>query len=104
VLGPGRGRPRGDEGARMNAAIEWLSGQRSAMEAALATLGGIDSNSHDKAGTDRVAKAMLGWLRDADIEGEHRADPADGDAMLVRLRGAAPTAAPVLLMGHRDTV
>jgi glutamate carboxypeptidase len=88
----------------MNAAIEWLSGQRSAMEAALATLVDIDSNSHDKAGTDRVAQAMLGWLRDADIEGEHRADPADGDAMLVRLRGAAPTAAPVLLMGHRDTV
>jgi glutamate carboxypeptidase len=74
------------------------------MEAALATLVDIDSNSHDKAGTDRVAQAMLGWLRDADIEGEHRADPADGDAMLVRLRGAAPTAAPVLLMGHRDTV
>ena len=88
----------------MNAAIEWLSGQRPAMQAALATLVDIDSNSHDKAGTDRVAQAMLGWLRDADIEGEHRADPDDGDALLVRLRGAVPTAAPVLLMGHRDTV
>jgi len=87
-----------------NAALEWLANQRSAMQAALATLVDIDSNSHDKAGTDRVARAMLGWLRDADVEGEHRADPDDGDALLVRLRGAVPTAAPVLLMGHRDTV
>jgi len=88
----------------MNAAVEWLSGQRPAMQAALATLVDIDSNSHDKAGTDRVAQAMQGWLRDADIVGEHRAHPDDGDALLVRLRGAVPTAAPVLLMGHRDTV
>jgi len=88
----------------MNAAIEWLSGQRPAMQAALATLVDIDSNSHDKVGTDRVAQAMLGWLCDADIEGEHRAHPDDGDALLVRLMGAVPTAAPVLLMGHRDTV
>jgi len=88
----------------MNAALEWLANQRPAMQAALATLVDIDSNSHDKAGTDRVAQAMLGWLCDADIEGEHRADPDDGDALLVRLRGVVPTAAPVLLMGHRDTV
>jgi len=88
----------------MNAAIEWLASQRPAMQAALATLVDIDSNSHDKAGTDRVAQAMLGWLSDADIEGEHRADPDDGDALLVCLRGAVPIAAPVLLMGHRDTV
>jgi glutamate carboxypeptidase len=88
----------------MNAALDWLANQRPAMQAALATLVDIDSNSHDKAGTDRVAQAMLGWLCDADIEGEHRADPDDGDALLVRLRGVVPTAAPVLLMGHRDTV
>jgi len=88
----------------MNAALEWLANQRPAMQAALATLVDIDSNSHDKAGTDRIAQAMLGWLNDADIEGEHRADPDDGDALLVRLRGAVLSAAPVLLMGHRDTV
>jgi glutamate carboxypeptidase len=88
----------------VNAAIEWLSGQRLAMQAALATLVDIDSNSHDKAGTDRVAQAMLGWLRDADIDAEHRADPSEGDALLARLPGAQPGAAPVLLMGHRDTV
>jgi glutamate carboxypeptidase len=88
----------------MSAAIEWLASQRSAMQAALATLVDIDSNSHDQAGTDRVAQAMLGWLHAADIDAEHRAEPSEGDALLARLPGAQPTAAPVLLMGHRDTV
>jgi glutamate carboxypeptidase len=88
----------------MNAAIDWLAGQRPAMQAALAVLVDIDSNSHDKAGTDRVAQAMQGWLAEAGIAAEHHADPADGDALLARLPGAQPEAAPVLLMGHRDTV
>jgi glutamate carboxypeptidase len=88
----------------MNAAIDWLATQRPAMQAALATLVDIDSNSHDKAGTDRVAQTMLGWLHAADIDAEHRADPGDGDVLLARLPGAPPSAAPVLLMGHRDTV
>lgn len=87
-----------------NPAIDWLSGQRSAMQAALATLVDIDSNSHDKTGTDRVAQAMLGWLTAEDIVAEHRADLADGDVLLARLPGARPANAPVVLMGHRDTV
>jgi len=88
----------------MNAATDWLATQRPAMQAALATLVDIDSNSHDKAGTDRVAQAMLGWLHAVDIDAEHRADPSGGDVLLARLPGAQPDAAPVLLMGHRDTV
>jgi glutamate carboxypeptidase len=87
-----------------NAAFEWLATQRPAMQAALATLVDIDSNSHDQAGTDRVAQAMLGWLHADGIDAEHRADPSEGDALLARLPGAEPGAAPVLLMGHRDTV
>jgi len=90
--------------AAFDAALDWLATQRPAMQAALATLVDIDSNSHDKAGTDRVAQAMLGWLHDAGVEAEHCADPSDGDALLARLPGTRPTAAPVLLMGHRDTV
>lgn len=90
--------------ASSNPAIDWLSGQRPAMQAALATLVDIDSNSHDKTGTDRVALAMLGWLAAEDIAAEHRADLADGDVLLARLPGAQPANAPVVLMGHRDTV
>ena len=90
--------------APSSAMFDWLAAQRPAMQAALATLVDIDSNSHDKAGTDRVAQAMLGWLHGADVEAEHLADPSEGDVLLARLPGAQPTAAPVLLMGHRDTV
>lgn len=86
------------------AATEWLAGQRPAMQAALATLVDIDSSSHDKPGTDRVAQAMAGWLQTAGISAEHRGDVAEGDVLLARLPGAQPAAAPVVLMGHRDTV
>lgn len=86
------------------AAIDWLADQRPAMQAALATLVNIDSSSHDKAGTDRMAQAMAGWLQAAGVEAQHRGDPAEGDVLLARLPGAQPTTAPVVLMGHRDTV
>lgn len=89
---------------QMDAATAWLADQRGAMQAALATLVDIDSNSHDQAGTDRVAEAMRGWLLGARIETEHRADAADGDVLLARLPGTNPAQAPVVLMGHRDTV
>ena len=86
------------------AAVDWLAGQRPAMQAALATLVNIDSSSHDKPGTDRVAEAMAGWLQAAGVFAEHRSDTAEGDVLLARLPGANPDAAPVALMGHRDTV
>lgn len=89
---------------RVGTAIAWLADQRGAMQTALADLVDIDSNSHDKAGTDRVAEAMHGWLLADDIEATHHADPADGDVLLARIPGVAPSQAPVVLMGHRDTV
>ncbi|APW39865.1 peptidase M20 [Rhodoferax koreense] len=89
---------------QVDAATAWLADKRGAMQAALATLVDIDSNSHDKVGTDRVAEAMRGWLLGARIEAEHRPDAVDGDVLLARLPGADPTQAPVVLMGHRDTV
>ena len=58
------------------AAVDWLAGQRPAMQAALATLVNIDSSSHDKPGTDRVAEAMAGWLQAAGVFAEHRSDTA----------------------------
>lgn len=88
----------------LEAAIAWLADQRGAMQTALADLVDIDSNSHDKAGTDRVAEAMRGWLVADDIEATHHADPAEGDVLLARLPGIDASQAPVVLMGHRDTV
>ena len=88
----------------LESAIAWLAEQRGAMQTALADLVDIDSNSHDKAGTDRVADAMRGWLVADDIEATHHAEPADGDVLLARLPGIDASQAPVVLMGHRDTV
>lgn len=88
----------------LESAIAWLAEQRGAMQTALADLVDIDSNSHDKAGTDRVAEAMRGWLLADDIEATHHADPAEGDVLLARLPGIDASQAPVVLMGHRDTV
>ena len=90
--------------ADLNAATAWLADQRDAMQSALATLVNIESNSHDKAGTDRVAQAMVAWLLADGVAAEHRANPADGDVLLARLPGLHETTAPVVLMGHRDTV
>ena len=90
--------------APLEAAIDWLADPRGAMQTALADLVDIDSNSHDKAGTDRVAAAMRGWLIADDIEATHHADPAEGDVLLARLPGLDASQAPVVLMGHRDTV
>lgn len=86
------------------AALNWLADQPLAMEGALASLVNIDSNSRDKAGTDRVATVMREWLQAHDVPAEHRADAAQGDVLLARLPGSQPDAAPVVLMGHRDTV
>ena len=88
----------------LEAASAWLGEQRSAMQTALADLVDIDSNSYDKAGTDRVAEAMRGWLQADDIEAQHLADLADGDVLIARLPGLSGSEAPVVLMGHRDTV
>ena len=88
----------------LEAASAWLGEQRSAMQTALADLVDIDSNSYDKPGTDRVAEAMRGWLQADDIEAQHLADPADGDVLIARLPGLSGSEAPVVLMGHRDTV
>lgn len=86
------------------ATIDWLANQRPAMQAALATLVNIDSSSHDKAGTDRVAQAMAGWLQAAGVFAEHRSEITQGDVLLARLPGTHLDAAPAVLMGHRDTV
>lgn len=88
----------------LETATAWLSEQRGAMQTALGDLVDIDSNSYDKAGTDRVADAMRGWLLADDIEAEHHADPAQGDVLMARLPGLSASEAPVVLMGHRDTV
>ena len=81
----------------------WLDGQRPAMEAFLETLVNIDSNTYDKAGTDRVGDAITAFLAVDGIAVERL--PVEGFGDVLRATIPAPTnGKPVLLLGHRDTV
>ncbi|RKR06822.1 glutamate carboxypeptidase [Kushneria sinocarnis] len=83
----------------------WLAERFEEMTACLETLVNIDSHSLDKAGVDRVGEAIEGWLIEDGIAVERIRRPEAGDILLATLPGcddAEP--APVLLMGHRDTV
>ena len=81
----------------------WLAPRRAEMEAFLQHLVNIDSNSHDKAGTNSVADAMAAMLTADDIATSRIPNPTYGDVLRADLPGTRD-GAPVLLMGHRDTV
>lgn len=90
----------------MQGVCRWLADQQAAMVACLETLVNIDSNSHDKAGNDAVADAIVGWLAADGIEVRRTSRPDSGDILEARLEGDGSDAAGghVLMMGHRDTV
>lgn len=81
--------------------LSWLDGRRAEMEAALAILVNIDSNSHDKAGVDKVGEALREML--PGLSFERLPISARGDALRASLPGSQG-GKPVLLLGHRDTV
>ncbi len=89
--------------ARDRTLLDWLAPRRTEMEALLARLVDIDSWSRDKAGTDAVADALAEVLA-ADGIATHRVKGERfGDVLKAELPGRTG-GAPVLLMGHRDTV
>ncbi|MCH4810690.1 M20 family metallopeptidase [Vreelandella neptunia] len=83
-------------------ACDWLKGQQQAMIGCLEALVNIDSNSHDKAGTDAVADLITQWLEQDGITVIRHQRPDSGDILEAQLGGAGQGHA--LLMGHRDTV
>ncbi|OHV13959.1 peptidase M20 [Kushneria phosphatilytica] len=75
------------------------------MTACLETLVNIDSHSSDKAGVDRVGEVIESWLVEDGIAVERIRRPEAGDILLATLPGCDDAEqAPILLMGHRDTV
>jgi glutamate carboxypeptidase len=82
--------------------LDWLAEQGAAMQALLAQLVNIDSGSHNKAGVDRVGKAIGDFLDVHDIEYETVPNDRYGDAIRATVPG--PGEGTVLLIGHRDTV
>jgi glutamate carboxypeptidase len=80
----------------------WLSSQREAMLALLERVVNIDSGSYDKAGVDAVGEVFQAFYESHDIEVERLPRDVSGDIFRARLSG--PGNAPIVLMGHRDTV
>jgi glutamate carboxypeptidase len=81
----------------------WLASRGAEMEALLRRLVDIDSNSFDKAGTDAVGRAIIETLAADGIPVAILPDATYGDALRAEIPGRT-AGAPVLLMGHRDTV
>lgn len=80
----------------------WLSDQRAAMLSLMEKVVNIDSGSYDKAGVDAVGEAFEAFFREHDIEVERLPQDISGDIFRARIPG--PGNAPIVLMGHRDTV
>ncbi len=85
----------------MDDALAWLAGSRRAMEDLLERLVSLSSFTQDAAGVEAVATACAEELRAAGLSAELRPVPGFGPA--VEFEGPA-RGAPVLLVGHADTV
>jgi glutamate carboxypeptidase len=86
--------------------LDWLASQGDAMLDFVRTLVDIDSGSYDKAGVDAVGARVLEFLSAHGIASSVFPDGRFGDAIRAEVNNVADGAhnAPVLLLGHRDTV
>lgn len=82
----------------------WLAARRDAMVGLLADVVNTDSNTHDKAGVDRVGARLVAFLAENGIATRTTGHARFGDAIHAAIAGRDAAAAPVVLMGHRDTV
>jgi glutamate carboxypeptidase len=80
----------------------WLSSQQNAMLALMEKVVNIDSGTYDKAGVDAVGEVFADFFRSHDIDVERLPSSTSGDIFRARISG--PGNAPIIMMGHRDTV
>ena len=87
-------------------ALAWLAGQGQAMQDLLQKVVNIDSGSRDEAGVTAVAHALAERLLAAGVPVQF--EPVPGYGVLLHAQVNADTAggegAPIILMGHMDTV
>ncbi|KJK14495.1 peptidase M20 [Burkholderiaceae bacterium 16] len=83
--------------------IDWLGGQQAEMQALLQRIVDIDSGSRQEAGVTAVAEVLHGHLQAAGIAVTLHAVPGYGVCLDALVPGAGD-GAPILLMGHMDTV
>src|SRR5262245_35987754 len=86
--------------------LDWLASQRDAMLDLVRALVDIDSGTYDKAGVDAVGAQLCAFLAAHHVASSAIPHDRFGDAIRAHVDGAAGGAAnaPVLLLGHRDTV
>ncbi len=86
--------------------LDWLAAQKGAMVELVGALVDIDSGSYDKAGVDAVGARLRAFLAAHGVAFSVIPNNRFGDAIRASVDGGAGGGAnaPVLLLGHRDTV
>jgi glutamate carboxypeptidase len=86
--------------------LDWLASQKDAMLDLVRDLVDIDSGTYDKAGVDAVGAQLRAFLAAHHVESSAIVNDRFGDAIRAQVDAVADGAAnaPVLLLGHRDTV
>jgi glutamate carboxypeptidase len=86
--------------------LDWLASQKEPMLDLVRTLVDIDSGSYDKAGVDAVGERLRAFLAAHNVTSSALANDRLGDAIRAEVDSGAGWGAnaPVLLLGHRDTV
>lgn len=83
--------------------LDWLAGQAQAMQDLLQKVVDIDSGSRNEAGVTAVATALREHLEAAGVAVQFEPVPGYGVLLHAQVPGTAE-GAPILLMGHMDTV
>jgi len=81
--------------------LGWLDANASTLTGLLEQLVNTDSFSMDKVGVDNAGHKIREFLKAYDVDVEVHSDRTYGDALVASVGSGA---APILLMGHRDTV
>jgi glutamate carboxypeptidase len=86
--------------------LDWLAAQKDAMLDLVRTLVDIDSGSYDKSGVDAVGAQLQAFLAERGVAFSVISNDRFGDAIRAQVDNVGGNAAnaPVLLLGHRDTV
>jgi len=84
--------------------MDWLASQKGEMLALLEELVNLDSGSYDKAGVDRVGERLASFFESHGIPVSRQANESFGDIFSATVASSGGSNAPVVLMGHRDTV
>lgn len=82
----------------------WFEARQAAMIDLLRDLVNTDSHTHDKPGVDAVIGQIRSFLEASGVETRLVEQEAMGNLLHADIRPAGCNAAPVLLMGHCDTV